>query len=218
MVDNLGNPVSANLYETVVTGNLFSIIRSNDAVLANNLVAFGSGISGLNNRSYASKMDMTLGTITTPSCPMSSINKYTQTVTANPTVCTQSGYTGTITSNVSQTSSHLDALCALEVVAGGVREAVSSEEEINQPDFKRLSMYPNPSNGSETLTLEINTLLNEAQVEVIDMTGRKILSETRTFEAGNASITLAINSLQKGNFLIRVVNAEGIRVQRFSKD
>jgi hypothetical protein len=79
-------------------------------------------------------------------------------------------------------------------------------------------MYPNPSNGSETLTLEINTLLNEAQVEVIDMMGRKIISETKTFEAGNASISLAISSLQKGNFLIRVVNAEGIRVQRFSKD
>jgi len=218
MVDNLGNPVSANLYETAVKGNLFSIIRSNDAVLASNLVSFGSGISGLNYRSYASKMDMGLGTITTPSCPMTSINKYTQTVVANSTLCRQAGYTGTITANVAQTSSHLDALCALESVAGGIREAVSSEEEINQPDFRRLSMYPNPSNGSETLTLEINTLLNEAQVEVIDMMGRKILSETKTFEAGNASITLAINNLQKGNFLIRVVNAEGIRVQRFSKD
>jgi len=137
---------------------------------------------------------------------------------ANSTLCSQAGYTGTITTNQAQTSSHLDAICAVEVVAGGVREAVSSEDEINQPDFKRLSMYPNPSNGSETLTLEINTLLNEAQVEVIDMMGRKILSETKTFEAGNATISLAINSLQKGNFLIRVVNAEGIRVQRFSKD
>jgi hypothetical protein len=218
MVDNLGNPVSANLYETIVTGNLFSIVRSNDAVLSNNLVAFGSGKSGLNNRSYATKMDMGLGTITTTSCPMTSINKYNQIVVANFSPCNQAGYTGTITSNVAQTSSHLSALCALDVAAGGGREAVSSEEEINQPDFKRLSMYPNPSNGSETLTLEINTLLNEAQVEVIDMMGRKILSETKTFEAGNASITLAINNLQKGNFLIRVVNAEGIRVQRFSKD
>jgi len=218
MVDNLGTPVSANLYETIVTGNLFSIVRSNDAFLASNLVSFGSGINGLNNRSYATKMDMGLGTITTPSCPMSPLSKYDQPVVANSTLCRQAGYTGTITTNQAQTSSHLNALCALEGVVVGGREAVSSEEEINQPDFKRLSMYPNPSNGSETLTLEINTLLNEAQVEVIDMMGRKILSETKTFEAGNASITLAINNLQKGNFLIRVVNAEGIRIQRFSKN
>jgi hypothetical protein len=110
--------------------------------------------------------------------------------------------------------------CVVEPVAPP-REAVANASNDNisaSLDFRKMDIFPNPSQSETSVSIRIQTNENEAQVEIIDFMGRNIRTETIKLEANQQVFNLPIADLKTGTYLIRVRNQEGIRTQRLSKN
>ena len=80
-------------------------------------------------------------------------------------------------------------------------ESTSSVEELNTGLF---SVSPNPSKGLFTIQLE--DLANEAQISVMDMTGRVILIESLTY---GISSLLDLTTSANGTYIVRLTSTMG---------
>jgi hypothetical protein len=66
--------------------------------------------------------------------------------------------------------------------------------------------YPSPANSIVTLDIEGATE-GSAQIELIDMTGKIALRETRFLQEGSNSISLDINRLSRGIYMVRFTDS-----------
>jgi hypothetical protein len=73
----------------------------------------------------------------------------------------------------------------------------------------RVTIYPNPANGNTTLTL--NGISGTAEVSVVDLNGRTVM--TRTIEGNTATSTLPLKGLAAGTYFVRV-SAQGLNTVR----
>ena len=73
----------------------------------------------------------------------------------------------------------------------------------------RVTIYPNPANGPATLTL--NSISGTAEVSVVDLNGRTVM--TRTIEGNTATSTLPLKGLAAGTYFVRV-SAQGLNTVR----
>ncbi len=80
-----------------------------------------------------------------------------------------------------------------------------------------LSVFPNPANSN--LNVRIQSEVSESgNVEVYSMTGEKVIAQNEiALNAGANSVTLDINNLTAGNYIVTVKTASGVSTQRFSK-
>lgn len=78
---------------------------------------------------------------------------------------------------------------------------------------KRLSIYPNPSN--DILNVETEGLTGEITLDVIDMSGR-VISTNSSVNGGRHSLNIA--SLAAGSYVLRVTTSEGTNQQTFVKE
>jgi hypothetical protein len=75
------------------------------------------------------------------------------------------------------------------------------------------TVYPNPGNG--VITLNFNTP-NEKQtiVQVMDITGKMMLSENLNLAAGTSKQTLDVSSFAKGSYFIKIMDKETVETKK----
>jgi hypothetical protein len=119
------------------------------------------------------------------------------------------------------TTTFISDFCIVEPVVL-LREAVANASNdiisTTSLDFRKMDIFPNPSQSETSVSIRIQTNENEAQVEIIDFMGRNIRTETIKLEANQQVFNLPIADLKTGTYLIRVRNQEGIRTQRLLKN
>ena len=85
--------------------------------------------------------------------------------------------------------------------------------EVN-PSETTLSVYPSPT--SNKLNVDYNSLSNEAvMINVYDVLGRKVYSETTTANEGANRYYEDFSNLDNGYYLLEVSNGSISSVQRF---
>jgi len=66
-----------------------------------------------------------------------------------------------------------------------------------------ISVYPNPATGRISVSLQLRE--NEkAAVEIYDITGRKVISETQAIAAGKSTVSIYTSDLNPGIYLLRI--------------
>lgn len=83
------------------------------------------------------------------------------------------------------------ALTDTSIVTSGIRQVTANTA---------FSMYPNPSDGQ--VTLQLKNMTGIAEVQVCDMTGRKVYGQT--LPAGVATNVLQLGHLPKGVYILRL--------------
>ena len=66
-----------------------------------------------------------------------------------------------------------------------------------------LSAFPNPTKDVFILEIE-NNIEGAAQVDVMDIAGRKVLSTQQSIEKGFNTLTLNVQNLSSGLYLVRI--------------
>jgi hypothetical protein len=76
----------------------------------------------------------------------------------------------------------------------------------DEPEAVHLSVFPNPA--SESVTLEWNALQGISGIRLADITGR-IISASTTALPGSGSITIPIDYLDQGIYLVQLIDESG---------
>ena len=79
---------------------------------------------------------------------------------------------------------------------------ISSVDELSLAEIK---LFPNPSNGNVTLTLNAADA-NTATIEVSNLLGQVVYTTSNEFVSGNNDIQLDLSSLETGQYVVRVSN------------
>lgn len=90
------------------------------------------------------------------------------------------------------------------------------EEETAQSsnkEFKNLSVYPNPTADYTRIELDLKAT-ERLTIELMDINGRVVKTESRTFDAGTQNYELDLSSLPKGNYVIRVSGEQTLRTAK----
>lgn len=94
--------------------------------------------------------------------------------------------------------------------AGGSNLAVDNIAVINgltgladhRKNMLPATLYPNPAKEAITLSFDLNTK-GEAIIEVLDITGRTVLTDTKQVSLGSNNLSIDISSLEKGIYTVR---------------
>lgn len=84
----------------------------------------------------------------------------------------------------------------------------------NSVDFSRLNLYPNPTNGVLNIEGEFNEL-NGAQIDIYDITGKKVITKNNMFQNNVESIN--VSGLPQGVYLLDISNKNMRQVMKFIK-
>ncbi len=101
-------------------------------------------------------------------------------------------------------SDERDSLCATAVYAG-----IESHPEQDEP---HLQVYPNPANSQ--IAIAGSTTLEKAVIEIFDLSGKMVLRKTNL----SATPILDISALEKGNYIIKVIEDKQVSTQKFIKN
>jgi len=219
-VDAAGNHMANSLYEAGKTGDLFGLAQTGDVRYADEVLGFGTSPNGNYTKSYIVKALPSLATVTTANCLQQTLSKYEIALNLAPAPLTSVKISGTFTPMVYTTTTFISDFCVVEPVAL-LREAVANASNDNisaSLDFRKMDIFPNPSQSETSVSIRIQTNESEAQVEIIDFMGRNIRTENIKLEANQQVFNLPIADLKTGSYLIRVKNQEGIRTQRLAKN
>ncbi|MFT6166387.1 MAG: hypothetical protein ACJAV5_000484 [Vicingaceae bacterium] len=85
---------------------------------------------------------------------------------------------------------------------GGLFEITSISE---LPIQEKALIYPNPSKGVFQIELPENTNINKVEIEVIDLTGKLVRSQTKQDKNG---LIVSIDSAPSGVYFVRIMNGE----------
>jgi len=220
-VDAAGLHMANSLYESGKAGDLFALAQTGDAKYADEVLGFGTSPNGNYTKSYIVKALPSLATVTTANCLQKSLSNYEIALNLTPASLTSVKTIGTFTPMVYTTTTFISDFCIVEPVVL-LREAVANASNdiisTTSLDFRKMDIFPNPSQSETSVSIRIQTNENEAQVEIIDFMGRNIRTETIKLEANQQVFNLPIVDLKTGSYIIRVKNQEGIRTQRFLKN
>jgi hypothetical protein len=219
-VDAAGLHMANSLYEAGKTGDLFALAQTGDVRYPDEVLGFGTSPNGNTNKSYIVKALPGLATVTSASCLQQTLSKYEVALNLSPVSLNHQRSSGTSTAMVYTSTTFISDFCVVEPAAPP-REAVANASNDNistSLDFRKMDIFPNPSQSEASVSIRIQTNENEAQVEIIDFMGRNIRTETIKLEANQQIFNLPIADLKTGSYVIRVKNQEGIRTQRLSKN
>lgn len=89
--------------------------------------------------------------------------------------------------------------------------------EISKKSSNEIRLYPNPSNSIVNVSFS-NLVLENYQLEILDINGKVVLSESNTFSNSN-TICIDINALDKGIYTLNVINNDKIEcIKKFIKN
>lgn len=73
----------------------------------------------------------------------------------------------------------------------------------------KLSVYPNPSNGEFSVQVYSDKIINDAQISIVDMTGKVVYKKELNSEGGSVDVFVRTEGLAKGAYIVRL-NGEGL--------
>lgn len=86
-----------------------------------------------------------------------------------------------------------------------------------QPTFlKEFTVYPNPTSGQLTLTMETFGESMSLQLKVYSLIGQEMYSETISPFAGSKQISLDLSKFPKGIYMVEVSNGDRFKSKRVS--
>jgi hypothetical protein len=88
----------------------------------------------------------------------------------------------------------------------------------NSPESEnKIQVYPNPT--SDLLNISFNSeLQSNVTIEIIDMTGKKIYSETSVVQIGSNVRSVFTNKFKSGIYFVKIQSEKGETVERFVKN
>ena len=93
----------------------------------------------------------------------------------------------------------------------------SSVGEYASPFLKEFTIYPNPTSGAVTLTLETMEAVNgPMELKVYSLIGQEMMKETITPFSGVKKVQLDLSTLPKGLYMVEVSNGDKSRIKRVS--
>ncbi len=94
------------------------------------------------------------------------------------------------------------------------RKPVGVEEiENSAKSIPELNVYPNPVSSYATIEFEA-TNTSDANVSIYDISGRRVLSQTRSVNFGTNKLDLDLTTLQNGTYIIQVVIGNSVYSQK----
>ena len=76
------------------------------------------------------------------------------------------------------------------------------------PELVRISVYPNPTKGSEEITLEINGLkdIDSLPISIFDQFGRRLISEDLQVDAATGSVkrSISVEGMADGMYILKM--------------
>ncbi len=93
----------------------------------------------------------------------------------------------------------------------------SSVEEYATPFLKEFTIYPNPTSGAITLTLETMEAVNQPmELKVYSLIGQEMMKETINPFSGVKKVQLDLSQLPKGLYMVEVSSGDKSRIKRVS--
>jgi predicted extracellular nuclease len=83
-----------------------------------------------------------------------------------------------------------------------------------QNDFSGVIAYPNPNNGEFTLIVTTAADAKNTQIRLLDLTGRLIYKEQLDINSGTSTLPVNINNLEKGTYILELINAQSIKCNK----
>lgn len=96
------------------------------------------------------------------------------------------------------------------IAAGGTAALVEHTCELanlNELTISDVTVYPNPSAGNFNLNFN-STSTEAATIEVFNLIGAKVWSATTTVNSGSNSVSISLDNVQNGSYLIKVRTGE----------
>jgi len=91
-------------------------------------------------------------------------------------------------------------------VTAGIKNYNNSSADVN--------VYPNPNNGVFTISVNVLTNENTANVVLTDMTGRVVYKEQMDTHTGTGSLPVNTSNLEKGTYFIQISNSQSSSVKK----
>jgi hypothetical protein len=89
----------------------------------------------------------------------------------------------------------------------GANVIIKNENEVS------FTIYPNPGNG--VITLDFNTSnAKQTTIQLMDITGKMMLSENVNLAAGASKQTLDVSSIAKGSYFIKIMDKETVETKK----
>jgi PKD repeat protein len=80
-----------------------------------------------------------------------------------------------------------------------------------------ITLYPNPAN--DVINLLVNSKEDvDGNVSILDISGKKVYTETVTFNAGEQQVTLPVNNLPAGVYLVKMTSDSAQKTMKFIKE
>ena len=92
----------------------------------------------------------------------------------------------------------------------------ATEEVYSNPLLKDFTVYPNPTTGALTLTMETWGETQTLQLKVYSLIGQEMYSEALSPFAGTKQISLDLSKFPKGFYTVEVTNGEKTKMKRVS--
>jgi hypothetical protein len=93
----------------------------------------------------------------------------------------------------------------------------SATDEVYANTFlKEFAVYPNPTSGALTLTMETFGETQSLQLKVYSLIGQEMYTETISPFAGLKQISLDLSKFPKGIYMVEVSNGEKTKMKRVS--
>ena len=80
----------------------------------------------------------------------------------------------------------------------------------------QISVFPNPNNGIFHVELSGN-IVDEAELEVFDLMGRKVITQSMDTKPNFASSLVELTNTPAGHYIIKIVTNERVYTQEFVK-
>ena len=91
------------------------------------------------------------------------------------------------------------------------------EEDMVSPFLKEFSVYPNPTSGNLTLTMEMSEgFEGPVTLKVYSLIGQEMMKENIAPFSGVKQMRLDLSSLPKGLYMVEISNGDKSRVKRIS--
>lgn len=94
--------------------------------------------------------------------------------------------------------------------------ASATEEVYTNPLLKDFTVYPNPTSGALTLTMETWGETQTLQLKVTSLIGQEMYTESLSPFSGTKQISLDLSKFPKGFYMIEVTNGERSKMKRVS--
>lgn len=173
---------------TIVDGNGCSFMVSADVIEASQALVVTVTEDNANGTAMAN--------------PVGGVMPYSYSWNTSPAQTTQTA-TGLAPGNYVVTVTDANGCEALATAAITV-----SIEDMLEAGINSIEAFPNPSNGSFTLRVELAEF-DDVNVEVLDMTGKRVFSQTHS-HINSLEEAIEVNAVPAGIYMLRVATSKGM--------